>query len=388
MAKTAMRHKSHPTSRLRQVAWWARGGQYAAEVLKGVVAYNKKHQGWTIHQIWEMPDEQWPTWNGDGVLSCQVNAFKHLVEQIRVPVVDISADRAIPSLPWVESDNAGIGRMAAEHLVERGLRHFGFYGFVGENFSDWRRDGFVRRLQQSGFGCEIYTINAHDATAAHPEAFFKWLAKLPKPVGIFGDLRVRAQEILEACRRQRLGVPEDVAVITTAGCDECVELENPPLTSVMLNTHRIGYEAAALLDRLMSGIKEPPGTAHLVAPIEVVPQQSTELLAMPDPLVATALRYIWQHACEGIHVKDVLRKVPLSRLAIERRFQPLVGRSIHEEILRVQMNQIKTLLTQTDLPLAQIADRAGFKDVTYLVRAFHRELGVSPGKYRAQHAQK
>jgi len=356
--------------------------------LKGVLAYNQDHQGWMIHQAWELSADQWPAWDGDGVLMCtDVAALKGMVEQMRIPVVDISAGRVIPSLPWVESDNAAIGKMAAEHLLERGLRHFGFCGVEGANFSDWRRDAFVLRLRQAGFDCSVYTAT-DPSHAAQTEAISRWLAALPKPVGVMGDPPNRGQEVLAASHRQRLAVPEDVAIITVKIGNEFVQLENPPLSSVTLNMHRIGYGAAALLDRLMSGVKEPPGTAHLVAPLEVVTRQSTDLLDIPDPQIAAALRYIRQHACEGIQVKDVLPIASQSRRLLDLRFQELVGRTPHEEIVRVRMNRVKELLTGTDLSLEAIAARTGFAKGVHLSVKFRKETGLTPGKYRDQQTAK
>ena len=378
---------SHPARRLRQVAWWSWGGGPGAdEVLKGVLAYNHDHQGWMIHQVWELPADQWPAWDGDGVLmSCNVATIKDMVEQMRIPVVDISADRVIPSLPWVESDNAAIGRMAAEHLLERGLKHFGFCGVDGAHFfSACRRDAFVLRLRQAGFDCSIYTAPAQPSSAPQTEAICRWLEALPKPVGVMGD-SPRGRDVLTACHCLRLGVPEDVAIITVRVSNEFVPLEKPPLSSVTINLHRIGYEAAALLDRLMSGVKEPPGTAHLVAPLEVVPRQSTDLLAIPDKYVAMALRQIWQQACTGIHVNDILKVVPQSRRVLERHFRQIVGRTLHEEIVRIKTEKIKTLLTGTDFSLAEIAQRTGFVHATHMSTTFQRETGMTPGKYRTTH---
>jgi len=379
--------KSASPRRLRQVAWWSWArGTYADEVLKGVLAYNQDHQGWMIHQIWELSADQWPAWDGDGVLMCtDVAAIKGMVEQMRIPVVDISADRAIPSLPWVESDNAAIGRMAAEHLLERGLRHFGFCGFDGANFSDGRRDAFVLRLRQAGFDCSIYTNTDRPPSAAQTETIARWLAALPKPVGILSDPPNRGQQVLSACHRRGLPVPVDVAIITVKIGNEFVQLENPPLSSVTLNMHRIGYEAAALLDRLMSGAKEPPGTAHLITPLGVDTRQSTDMLAIPDQHVATALRQIWQQACTGIHVDDILKIVPQSRRVLERHFRQIVGRTLHEEIVRIQMGKVKILLTETSFSLEEIAQRTGFLHAAHLSTTFRRETGMTPGKYRIKH---
>jgi LacI family transcriptional regulator len=150
---------------------------------------------------------------------------------------------------------------------------------------------------------------------------------------------------------------------------------------VIPNAHRAGYEAAALLDRLMNG-KQVPAEAHLIAPIGIAERQSTDVLAVDDREVAAAVRFIREHACEGIDVSDVLRVVRLSRRVFEQRFQRLLGRTPREEILDVRLRRVKQLLGETDLPLYVVAERAGFEHVEYLSVVFKRETGRTPSGWR------
>jgi len=389
----------HPANRHPLVGWLKQPESsphtYEFEVLKGVRGYIEKHGDWTFEQVpAKLSPREWSQWNGDGLLVLKienksVTAIRQHIRQLHVPVVDVSAARLVPAWSWVESDNPAVGKMAAEHLLERGLQHFGFCGFRGRghNYSQWRQDGFVRRIQQAGFPCAVCSLDA-PPMPFRTNALIRWLAALPKPAGIMGDPSELAREILTACRRLKLAIPDDAAVITVnSGLDPGV-LESPPLSCVKLNMYRVGYEAAALLDRLMSGAREPPGTAHLITPLDVETRQSTDLLAIPDPHVAAALRYIWQHACEGIQTKDILQAVPLSRRLLEYRFRKFTGRTLHEEVIRMRIRQARKLLEGTDLSLAAIAERSGFPHAQYLVGKFHRETGLPPGEYRTRHAGK
>jgi LacI family transcriptional regulator len=152
------------------------------------------------------------------------------------------------------------------------------------------------------------------------------------------------------------------------------DLASPPLSSVIPNTHRTGYEAAALLDRLMAG-QRVAAKPHLIAPLGVAARQSTDVLAVDDRDVARAVQFIREHACGGINVADVLRAVPLSRRVLEQRFRRLLGHTPHEEILHVRLDRVKQLLAETDLPLYLIADRTGFEHVEYLSVVFKRDTG-------------
>src|SRR5690606_26395850 len=142
---------------------------------------------------------------------------------------------------------------------------------------------------------------------------------------------LRGQQVLDACRRIGVAVPDEAAALGVDNDQLLCELSEPPLTSIIPNTHRTGYEAARLLDEMMAG-RSATGETHLIPPIGIATRQSTDVLAIDDPNVARAIHFIRQHACTGIKVKDVLRAVPHSRTLLEARFKRLLGRTPHEEI--------------------------------------------------------
>jgi LacI family transcriptional regulator len=200
-------------------------------------------------------------------------------------------------------------------------------------------------------------------------------------VGILAAYDIRGQRVLDACRGAGLAIPDEVAVLGVDNDELLCELASPPLSSVMPNTLRTGYEAAALLDRMMRGEAVRP-VAHLIPPVGVVARQSTDVLALEDRAVAQAVRFIREHACEGINVGDVLQGVTLSRRVLEQRFRRLLGRTPREEILQVRLARVKQLLTETDLTLYQVAERTGFEHVEYLSVVFKRETGRTPRQFR------
>ena len=180
-----------------------------------------------------------------------------------------------------------------------------------------------------------------------------------------------------------MAVPDEVAVIGVDNDTLLCELASPPLSSVIPNAHRAGYEAAALLDHMMAG-KRVAAVAHLIAPLGIAARQSTDVLAVEDRDVARAVQFIREHACEGINVGDVLRAVPLSRRVLEQRFERLLGRTPRAEIMHVRLARVKQLLVETDLPLYLVAARTGFEHVEYLSVVFKRETGRTPSAWRAE----
>jgi LacI family transcriptional regulator len=367
---------------------------YARGLLRGVVDYAREHGRWSVYLGEQGRGDQPPPWlerwDGDGVIARIENArIARAVARCGRPAVDVSAARLLPDLPWVETDDRVIAGLAADHLLGCGLRHFGYCGDSRFNWSNWRRDHFVASLRKSGLDCSVYGPRAGAGGAdweREEEDLAGWLRGLPKPVGIMACYDIRGRQVLDACRRAGIGVPDEVAVVGVDNDELLCELSDPPLSSVRPDPMRTGYRAALLLNRLMSG-GAVRRLKHAIAPLGVATRQSTNILALDDPEVAEALRFIRANARDGISVKQVLDRVPLSRRALESRFARAVGRTPHGEIERVRMEFVKQLLLETDLSVGEIAKRSGFRQQEYLSVAFRRYAGSSPTDFRARGAR-
>jgi LacI family transcriptional regulator len=161
------------------------------------------------------------------------------------------------------------------------------------------------------------------------------------------------------------------------------ELCNPPLSSVAPDPEHIGYKAAELLDALMA--KKAGLQCRInVQPLRVIARQSTNVTATSDWAVASATRYMREQALHGCKVSDVLRRVNLSRSALEKRFRRYLNRSPKEEIRRIQIERIQQLLGETDFTLEHVAELTGFEHPEYMSVFFKRETGYTPGQYRKQ----
>ncbi len=214
-----------------------------------------------------------------------------------------------------------------------------------------------------------------------------WLKSLPKPIGIMACTDYRGQHVLEGCKLTGIHVPEDVAVVGVLNDDVICELCDPPLSSVALDVEKGGYEAAALLDKMMAGRKMRPGDhSVIIRPTHVVTRQSTDILATEDREVAQAMRYIHEHAREPMQVADVVEASGLSRRTLEQRFRKVLGQSILNEITRVRIEQVCLLLTETNLSVAQIASVLRFSNEKHISRPFRQEKGMSPLAYRRVHS--
>ncbi len=368
---------------------------YARGVLQGVMAYVEEHDPWSIHlpeqERGAAPPGWFARWRGDGIIArIETQKIAEAVTKTALPVIDVSAARYVPSIPWVETDDEAIAELAARHLMDRGFRHFGFCGEPRFNWSKWRLEHFVRIIHQSGCDCNVYetpeSTGRRTSRVREDRRLIAWVRKLPKPIGVMACYDIKAQQLLDACREIDVAVPEEIAVVEVDNDELFCKLSTPPLSSVIPDTRRTGYEAAALLDRIMAGEQIGP-EAHRIEPLGIATRQSTDTLAIDDPEIAAAVRFIREHACDGINVDDVLKAVPLTRRTLESRFRKILDRTPHEEIIRVKMERVKQLLIETDLKLPTIADRAGFLHVEYMSAAFKKHTGQPPREFRAKHVR-
>lgn len=377
--------------------WLDTTGNYGRGLLRGIADYMEAHGRWSLFvepRATGRFDPAWVRrWQGDGMLVFLEEPRTAVqLRKLKLAIVEIYGHVRDLKLPSVGNDDVAIGRLAAEHLLERRLEHFAYSGYPDQPWSALRRQGFGDAVREAGYTCESH---GHPRLFPTPKAWERaqrellgWLKRLPKPVGLMACSDRHAQNVLDACRRANLEVPDEVAVIGSDNDELLCRVSDPPLSSVADNPRKIGFEAADLLEQLMSGKADPAAVQpRLIPPKGVVTRRSTDMMVIDDELVAGALRFIREHASQAIDVNTVLQRTPLSRSAFYRRFRKAVGRSPHEEILRVRFERVKELLTQTSLPLMRIAHLAGFEHAEYMVAVFKRRTGTTPGRYRASHAR-
>jgi LacI family transcriptional regulator len=363
---------------------------YGRGLLKGITQYVKENRYWsTIIEQGNLNDPlpAWlNNWRGEGVILCAASRrIADLVKCLGVPVVDTLQHDEHLGVPVVVPDHRAIAEAAAEHFLERHIRHFAYVGVDKAHWSNARKDSFVSVLHEAGYPCHVYRPVSHNGNGeswdAGQQQLTHWLSELPKPVGILAAHDLRALCVLDACRRGGLLVPEQVAVLGVDNDDALCLHSNPPLSSVIVDHSRIGYHAAAVLDQLMRG-ERPSGMMTQIKPLGVVSRRSSDAIAIEDPLTAKAVQYIHRFACEGIVVSNVAHHCGVSRRTLERTFGHNLGISPHEQIVRTKVARVKELLARTDYPLETVAVKSGLSQAAYLNVFFKRKVGTTPGEYR------
>lgn len=367
------------------------GLSYYRDIVRGVRAYAESRSHWSFTPIATEPEalgDLGPL-DLDGLIAhVFTRELGEALLRLGRPVVNVSGVLPDLKIPRVMADHEQVGRLAAGHFLDRGLRHYGFFGYTDHAFSKGREAGFRRGIERAGFRVSSYLSD----DPLHPEptglwrwddGLQRWLIGLRRPVGVLASHDIQGVQLSEACRRAGLRVPDEVALLGVDDDDLFCELARPSLSSVALPGERIGYEAARMLEALLSGPRRRTSNRPILLPSPgVVTRQSSDVLAIADEDVAAAVRFIRAHAHGPIGVADVLGAVAVSRRSLERRFRAALGRGLGEEIRRVRLEKARGLLSGTEMPIAQVATNSGFSETKHLSTVFRREAGVTPTEFR------
>ena len=300
--------------------------------------------------------------------------------KLPIPVVNVSNTMPVPRLRVVTQDDRAVGRLAAEHLWNSGCRQFAFWGQHHALYSMERLEGF-RSVIKPGEGTVDVRLMLPRYGRREYRRILQWLSRQKTPLGVFAVLDAFAVLVLRAARELNWRVPEDIAVLGAGDDDFLVAFERIPLSSVRLPSRKIGYEAGAEIDRMISGGKPAPKSTGL-APIGLHARQSTDTLFVGDEVVAKALRYIRSSATSSPYINDIARVAGVARTTLQKRFRSVIGRTMLDEIQRVRIETAKDLLRSGDLSLEMISERCGFSSSQRFSVLFRQHTGLPPNRFR------
>lgn len=373
---------------------------FSYNLLKGILAYSKSHDPWVVCR---MPPSykniygikgvlKWAkAWQADAIIGRFDNDDN--VDIFRESgIIALAQDykSRFNNIPNITGNYRATGKMAAEFFLSKGFQNFAFYGYRDAVWSQERCEGFYECIAAHGFGNNFYVYQEQsldDLWFFESPPLLTWLESLPKPTALMACDDNQGNRITEVCRVNNIRVPDKIAILGVDNDDIICNLSDPPLSSINHNIVRGGFEAAALIDRLLND-EERSCQDVVLQPVNVVNRQSTDFYSTTDVHIHTALTYIHQNLASEITVSDIVRQVPLSRRLLEIRFKQVTKQSIHKYIFNLRMERFAQLLLSSDAPIADVAEQVGINNFKNLSRQFKALKKVSPNEYRKEYQTK
>jgi LacI family transcriptional regulator len=369
--------------------------EYDRGILRGIIEYAHIHGPWIFYE--EAPlylgdrnkEERLQhmlKWRADGMIAHESRAEES--QKLKLPTVLLSNTHGLSSTQYqLRTDETAIGQLAARHLLRLGFRNLAYCGLYGMAWAEQRGSAFLQVMQKAKVATHVYqprTLRPEESWYLEEEHLGNWLAALPTPIGLFACNDDRARMVAEICRLRGIRVPDEVSILGVDNDEHVCNLAHPPISSISLATERAGYETAALLARVMA--KQPVNESIILTrPVQVVSRPSTDLIAVDDPNLVKAIRFIREQSNRIIQVRDVVSVAGVSRRVLQDRFKEVFGKTILDEIHDTRIQYISRMLCDTDLNMAAIASALGYETDAHLSRFFSRNTGMTPTHYRRAH---
>jgi LacI family transcriptional regulator len=332
---------------------------------------------------------QWAKeWEADGIIGQFYNDQEiEKFTEAKIPVIAQDFKERFTSIPNITGNYHETGKMGAEYFLQKGFRHFAFYGFNNIVWSRERAEGFEARVREEGYDVHHYQPDESPSTTLwnyKPSALSDWLESLPKPIAVMACDDNQAHHVIEAASHRGLLIPDDVAVLGVDNDELVCDLSDPPLSSIALATEKGGYEAAQLMEYMIEN-NTCRADDVVVKSTQVVTRHSTDIFASKDKYIVSALKYIHNNLDKNLKVDQVLKEVPLSRRSLEKRFIKTTGYPVYEYIYNQRIERFTQKLLETDLTIFEIALELGLSDSKNIARQFKQIKGLTPIEYRKKY---
>lgn len=376
--------------------------QYGRGLLKGIARYARLHGSWdfiTRPDYYSRPPasgsfEDFKSFLAnldaakiDGMILRELpQPFMELLSSFNTPSIVMPYLNEFPEkfINRVITDSKAIAEMVAEYYIDKGFRNFAYCGYDNMFWSEKRKRSFINILNKKGYDLFLYSNPDYSDTYKNQddiEKLAKWLKKLPKPAAMLTCTDDRGLQVLNACRNVEIKVPEEIAIVGVDNDDLVCDLSSVGISSVELATEKAGYQAAEILDKIITNKESKPFTVK-VHPKKIITRRSSDISAIEDEEVAAAINFIRDNSRNKICVTDVVNAAACSRRVLEKKFNKLLNKSIAQEIKKFKANKIAELLAETDLSIKQVCQLTGFEDQKHISRYFYREKKITPKKYR------
>ncbi|MGA2069928.1 MAG: DNA-binding transcriptional regulator [Sedimentisphaerales bacterium] len=330
-------------------------------------------------------------------VSIQTTSKAQELLKIGIPVIGVATIQDLLNLPFISANAKEVAEMAGEYLLAKKFRNFAFFGLTQAKWSAERMEHFCQYLTKRNYNIDVFqekqVLLTNDPTPftslwiktalnTGQQKVIEWLKQLPKPVAILASTDIFACHLINVAKEIGLNVPNEIAILGVNNDNAICNICDPPLSSIAFNFKKAGYNAAKLLAKMISGNETMHGQCIEIQPTHVETRGSTDIYAIDDPAIVEAMQYIRQNGNTPLQVDAIAKHVCMSKRLLQMRFHDLIGKSVHDEIIQAHFEIAKTMLIETNLPIDEIAAHSGFHYTSNMRRAFIKNTGMLPQKYR------
>jgi len=366
--------------------------EFSRKLLKGLVRYSKENGSWIFYRLPEYYKTlygkegivQWAKeWKADAVIAQWDHEGTNLLQALGVPVILQNYKKRSEYFSNLTGDYYGTGKMAAQFFAKRRFRSFAFYGNNKLIWSRERAEGFRDEIERIGgnyYYMETVNLRNEPWGEGHIE-LEDWLKSLPKPVALLACDDNFAMQVSETCKLNDIRIPEEISLLGVDNDELICNLSDPPISSIVLDVEKGGYEAGRLIHQLIEGYRTKPFNI-IINPVRFELRQSTEKYDISNPYILEVVKYIENNFTEELTIDSLTKIVPLSRRNLEVKFKKEMGTSIYQFILSCRVEYFAMLLVSTNRLLFELALESGFNDCKNISRIFKRFKGYSPAEFR------
>ena len=370
--------------------------EFSRRLLRGLIQYSKEHGPWIFYRLpsyyktlygKEGIVEWAKEWEADAIVARWDHEGTNLLESLNIPILLQNYKDRSPYFSNLTGDYFGTGEMAAQFFIKRRFRNFAFYGNKGVVWSRERAEGFRMQVEKTGgnyYYFESENLDGEEWSTGHIQ-LDEWLLSLPKPIGLFACDDNFALRVSQYCKINNIRIPEDISLLGVDNDELICNLSDPPISSIVTDVEKGGYEAGRLIDRMTKGeIKEPFNI--IIRPTRFELRKSTEKYAIGNEYISQIVNFIEDNFISDINIEELTELVPLSRRNLEVKFKDEMGTSIYQFILSCRIDYFAHLLVTTDRTLFDLALESGFNDCKNIARIFKKMKGCTPVEYRRKYS--
>lgn len=366
--------------------------EFSRRLLKGLIQYSKEHGPWIFYRLPSYYKTlygkegivKWAKeWQADAIIARWDHEETDLLKALNIPVILQNYKDRSAFFSNLTGDYIGTGEMAARFFIKRRYINFAFYGNKGVVWSRERAEGFRKEVEKVGanyYYFESENLRGEQWSSSHIQ-LDQWLLSLPKPVGLFACDDSFALQVSEICKINNIRIPEEIALLGVDNDELMCNLSDPPISSIVLDVEKGGYQAGRLIDQLFS--KERNESIDIIIqPVRFELRQSTEKYNISNPYISKIVNFIEDNFTSEINIESLTSMVPLSRRNLEMKFKNEMNTSIYQFVLDCRIGFFSHLLVTTDRPLFDLALKSGFTDYKNISRVFKKFKGCTPVEYR------